>query len=216
MPLDSYAALQTAVLNWLARPADPLVSGSIPDMIKLFETEANRRLRVIGAEAMDDVYGGTGPLDLPADFQELRKAWIDGGPPLEYIAPGNAGVWGYTGLPRYYTIVGGGSGGCGSGEGAQLMLAPSPAQSTCLVHLLYQRGVPALSDTNTTNWLLAAAPDAYLFGTLGEAELFIGHDERAVLWGQRRELAFASLEAADRKARWGGAPLTIRADMWTP
>ena len=36
------------------------------------------------------------------------------------------------------------------------------------------------------------------------------------MWGQRRELAFAGIETADRKARWGGAPLTIRADMATP
>ena len=139
-------------------PGDPLISGSVPDMIRLFETEANRRLRVIGAEAQDDVYAGAGPVELPADFQELRKAWIDGGAPLEYLTPGNAGVWGYTGPPRWYTIVGGGSGGCGTGEGAQLLLAPSPAQSTCLVHMLYQRGVPPLSDKNPSNWLPGCLP----------------------------------------------------------
>jgi hypothetical protein len=43
--LDTFSNLQTAVLNWLARPADPLISGSVPDCIQLFETEANTRLK---------------------------------------------------------------------------------------------------------------------------------------------------------------------------
>jgi len=216
MPFSTYAELQDAVLLWLARPGDSLLQPSVPDMIRLFEIEANRRLRVMGAEKEDTIYVGAGPVSLPDDFQELRKAWLDGGPVLEFLAPGNAGVWEQTGVPRYYTIVGGGDGGCGVGEGAQLLLAPSPTADTALVHLLYQRGVPPLSDTNTSNWLLIQNPDAYLFGALGEASLFIGHDERALMWGQRRELAFAGIETADRKARWGGAPLQIRTGAATP
>ena len=50
MPLDTYANLQASILSWLARPGDPLVSPSIPDMIELFEREATRRLKVGGAE----------------------------------------------------------------------------------------------------------------------------------------------------------------------
>ena len=32
--------------------------------------------------------------------------------------------------------------------------------------------IPALSDSNTTNWLLTLSPDVYLFGALAEACLF--------------------------------------------
>jgi hypothetical protein len=71
--------------------------------------------------------------------------------------------------------------------------------------------VPPLSDSNPTNWLLDKNPDAYLFGCLVEAELYIGHDERVPLWAQRREAALASIEQADRKARWG-SPMSIVVD----
>jgi len=50
-----------------------------------------------------------------------------------------------------------------------------------------------------------------LFGSLVEAEAFIGEDERATAWFARREAAFDSLEMADRKLRWPGG-LTIRAN----
>jgi hypothetical protein len=51
LALDTYTNLQTAVLTWLARPSDTLISGSIPDMITLFETEANLRLRTYFQES---------------------------------------------------------------------------------------------------------------------------------------------------------------------
>jgi hypothetical protein len=73
--------------------------------------------------------------------------------------------------------------------------------------------VPPLSDAQPTNWLLQEHPDAYLYGTLANAEAFIGHDERIQLWLAAREAAFASIEQADRKARWAG-PLTIVPDLF--
>ena len=38
MSFADYASLQSAMLNWLARPGDSLISGSVPDMIVLFDT----------------------------------------------------------------------------------------------------------------------------------------------------------------------------------
>jgi hypothetical protein len=80
--------------------------------------------------------------------------------------------------------------------------------------VIYQVGVPPLGDTRPTNWLLANHCDAYLWGVLAEAELFIGHDERAPLWMQRREAVFQSIEQFDRKTRWAG-PMQIRVDAIT-
>jgi hypothetical protein len=54
----------------------------------------------------------------------------------------------------------------------------------------------------------------YLFGSLVEAELYIGHDERIQMWLGRREAAFESIQQADNKARWPGG-LQIRVD-WGP
>ena len=198
MALDTYAALQTSVLGWLARPGDPLVAPAIPDMVRLFEAEANRRLKVGEAEKSVSLTSvDTALMALPADFCQMRRV-SSGDRLLAYVPPHQLAAQG--GLPRAYTLIG----------ATSLWLGPAP-QGTNTVDILYQSGVPPLSDTVPTNWLLAKHPDAYLFGTLSEAELYIGHDERAPLWLQRREAAFASIEQADRKARWGDQ-LQIRVD----
>jgi len=206
MALNSYSALQASILSWLARPADPLVQPAVPDMIRLFEAEARRRLRIGGDEyqAFLLTTPGTSAVDLPDGCTEIRQMSI-GTLPLQYLPPGP--IPQTTGTPRYYSIL-----GVGTGEpGIRIArLDPQPdAEYELTVN--YYAAWPALSAQNPTNILLRVHPDAYLFGSLAEAELFIGHDERAPLWLQRREAIFASIEQADRKARWPGA-LQVRVD----
>jgi hypothetical protein len=198
MPFNSYAELQTAVLNWLARPGDPLVAPSVPDMITLFEREARRRLKTGDAEVRAYMTVSTAAVALPQDCRELRLV-TSGGNVLDYVTPME--LSGGSGLPRQYTL-----------HGRELRLGPGPSGNV-QVEILYQIGVPPLSDAQPTNWLLQEHPDAYLYGTLANAEAFIGHDERIQLWLAAREAAFASIEQADRKARWAG-PLTIRPDIY--
>jgi len=214
MALDTYAALKASVLDWLARPADPLVAPAVPDMVRLFEAEATQRLRHMGMETLTQLYTGGADVPLPDDFVELRSASLDGlSKPLEALSSSQAARMSVGGVPGWYTIYGGGDFGCSTG-GAIMRLSPPPA-GQYTVNITYLRGLPAPSDAAPSNWLLRTAPHAYLWGTLVEALAYIGHDERAALWLQRRDGVFEALERADRKARWGG-PLTMHADMVTP
>jgi hypothetical protein len=200
MPFNTYAELQTAVLNWLARPGDPLLVPSVPDMITLFEREARRRLKVGDAEQRAFMtVSGTAAVALPADCRELRLV-TSGGQPLLYVTPPE--LPGGSGPPSKYTL-----------HGRELRLGPGPSGNV-QIEILYQTGVPPLSDANPTNWLLREHPDAYLYGTLIAAEAFIGHDERIQLWAQAGAAVFESIEQADRKARWSGSPLQIRPDIY--
>lgn len=193
-----YPQLKTAILDWLARPNDPLLVYSTPGFIMLFETEAGRRIKTAGGERLVSLPAVNGIVALPSDMTELRAASI-AGRSLEYMPPDRLPNLG--GEAWCYTIV-----------DHSLVLGPSSGLSgTATVDLLYQVSIPPLSDAAPTNWLIEQAPDAYLFGSLCHAEAYIGHDERIQLWTQQREAAFAGIELADRKYRWGG-PLQIRVD----
>lgn len=217
MALDTYQGLQKAVLDWIARPDDPLVMPALPEMIKLFEAEVGLRLRHMGNEAQTQLYTETGNPDLPLpdDFVELRSAGIAGlGKPLEVLSSTQSIPMSQTtGVPAWFTIYGGGDFSCSDGS-AIMRLSPPPG-GNYTVDVVYLRGLPPLSDAAPSNWLLRQAPQLYLWGTLVECSAYIGFDERAQLWLARRDQTLETLERADRKARWGG-PLTMRADMVTP
>ena len=79
MPFDSYANLQTTVLDWLARPGDPLVAPAVPDMIAMFEEEARDRLQTRFTEQTVQLspIPGLDTIPLPLDYGELRSIWIN-------------------------------------------------------------------------------------------------------------------------------------------
>lgn len=202
MPLDTYENLQTAVLNWIARPDDPLVSPSVPDMITLFEREADRRLRTRWSESSATLTPESGDdfVSLPSDFGALRSIRLSSNSPilnLRYVTREQL----TQAAGEYFTI-----------EGLTLRLADAAGDDTA-ISIGYIQGLTPLSDSVTSNWLLENHPDAYLFGTLAEAEAFIANDERVPGWIARREAVFKSIIDADRKARWGGGGMQIRPDI---
>jgi len=196
MSLASYADLQSSVLNWLARPGDLLVAPTVPEMIVLAESELRRRLRVGEAEQRASTVVTAAAVALPAGCRQIRLV-TSNGVLVTYVPPDQ--LPGGSGPPYHYTL-----------HGNELRLGPAPSGSVTL-ELLYQSGLPPLSDTAPTNWLLIDHPDVYLYSTLVAAEAFIGHDERVALWTQAAAAALASIEQADRKARWPGG-LTIKVD----
>lgn len=213
MALDTNANLQTAVLNWLIRPGDALISPSVPDMIVLFEVEARDRLKTRFNEAQTTLttVAGNPRVTLPADYWELRSIKIEGVPtgrPV-YMTPEQMDeTW--TGdqkdQPVNYTI-----------EGLTLRLAPTP-DTAYTIDLGYMQGLTGLASLGDggTNWLLTRYPDLYLFGTLAEAEGFIADDERISGWLGRREAAFNRVSLTDIKARWSGSVLQIKTDVGNP
>ena len=66
-----------------------------------------------------------------------------------------------TGTPKYYAYF----------DDDTLYVAPTPS-ANFPVEISYRRRLPALSGTNTTNWLTDNASDALLYGSLVEAAAF--------------------------------------------
>ena len=213
MALDTYTNLQTTIANWLARPGDTNITTNVADIITVFESEARRKLftRFNETTATLVTVAGTATVALPADFYELRSIRLSSTPDakLIYLTPDELDTVlpdkSDRERPRYYTI-----------EGLNLRLAPTP-DAVYTLPIGYQQGITALSNSAPTNWLLTNHPDAYLFGSRAEAGAFIGDDDQQVAdWIARRDLTFASILEADRKARWGGGALQIKTDTGNP
>ncbi len=198
MALDTYTNLQAAVASWLAR-AD--LTSQIPDFITLAEAKLNRTLRTRQMEQRSTAVA-TEYMALPTNFLELRNIQISGTPnyTLEQRAPFELDALddGVAGRPSRYCLL-----------ANQIQLAPVP-DSTYTLEIDYYESIPPLAN-NASNWLLVAAPDIYLYGALLEAAIYILDDPRVPQWQAGYTQVINQLQAADRRARWSGSPLQVRA-----
>lgn len=171
MSITNYSELKTAVAAWLHR-AD--LDDRIPDFIQIGEGKLSRDLDSRRMDVKADLVTTPGDkaLDLPADMLEMRRLQIvsdDYNTPLQYRTPDEIAAdypHNRTGRPVVFTVI-----------GQRLELAPIPDAAYNL-ELNYIQRLPALSDSNPTNWLLSAWPSAYLYAALCAAQPFLINDER--------------------------------------
>lgn len=190
MALANYSDLLTAVGNWLNR-AD--LTSRIPEFITLAEAEFNRKLRTIEMEATATATATSGAVALPTDFAGLRSITWDN-TALDYIAPGELLEDDSTGAtPRYYTIADG-----------QILLRPIVTGD---VTIAYYQSVPALTVSNTTNWLMTKHPDLYLFSTLMQAEFYGWNDDRLPTVKARVNEIISQIEQSVSMERYGNRRL---------
>jgi hypothetical protein len=205
MAITTYAELQTATANWLDRTD---LSARIPEFIELAEANFNRVIRQPDMVAKDDSFSLAGRYTtLPTDTLEIIRIVVDLTPVivLEYLTPEEISerriVMSSTGKPYYFTMIGGSSN--------QLEILPSP-DSTYTSSIVYYTRIAALSDSATSNWLLAAHPDIYLFGTLVEAEPYLKNDERMPMWTSRLDKALNALGLQGQRERHTASGLRMR------
>lgn len=203
MSLDSYANLQSSVANWLARTD---LTAVIPDFIALAEVRFNRELRL---NAQDSTYSGTlsgGNIPIPADLVDLKRITITRSSKehdLRYVSPEDFDEYAaQSGYPCVYTSL-----------TNSYQVAPGP-DSNYPYTIYYSAKFPALSNTNTSNWLLANAPDVYLYGTLLEATPFLKDDDRLSLWATAYQNSIDKLKSQDSDMRYPNANLYMRAEVY--
>lgn len=193
MAISTYANLQTSIATWLER-AD--LGAVIPDFITLFEAHANRELRTRQMENSTSLTTVSGSAALPSDYLNWRSVTWAGNTSseLEYVTPTYLRAR-YpstdSGVPTIFTI-----------EGSNFVALPVD-DSTGFTFRYYQK-IPVLSDANTTNWLLTAHPDVYLFGSLVEAHAYIPDAEKALLWKARRDEILGEIQRLSNVTRGGG------------
>lgn len=199
MSITNYTELQSAIAAWMVRSD---LTSVIPDFITLFEAAANRRLRVRQQETAGTITMSSGTGTVPTDYLAWRRLTWPGSTAveLEYLNPSYLRALYPTapsGTPRHWTI-----------EGSSILTRPYDTDDTSL-NFLYYAKVPALSASATTNWLLTAHPDLYLFGSLVEAQAYVIDAEKAALWKLRRDELFDEVTNLGALTQAPSAPRVI-------
>ena len=200
--ITNYSELQAEVINWIHRPEQ---TSNVTSWIALAEKQFNRIIRTVDMETRSQATADDEFLGLPTDCIGIRELHIVDGLnyPLKYFTP-QAFTYesrlGATGDPQIYTIIDG-----------QIRLFPAPSPtSTFNFEITYLQRIPALTDSNTTNWLLDSNSDIYLYGALVRAEPFLINDNRVPMWKAMLSEAINELNVASGKTRIGAGPLAPR------
>lgn len=189
MALDTYDNLQTSIAKWLWRTGETDTVAYIPDMITMAEASFNRLLRV---REMDDVEASlaitNGVATAPTGLRAVKSFYLTGEPynqilqkPIDQIERMDPN---HTGEPCFYDKV-----------GSQFIFWP---RTTATASIRYTAEIPALTDDNTSNWLLAKHPDLYLFQSLAMGEAFNMNDSRIAIW---KAQAMSMIEEINREDR---------------
>jgi hypothetical protein len=213
MAISNYTELQTAVENWLARSDLTL---RIPEFIALCEAKLNRilfvpKMEVRATTTVDMNSAEPEFISLPDDFQSMRRvrlSSVTGKPRLNFMSQTQLDDYRFSteniaGQPIYFTIM-----------GDEMELAPTPNEGFT-VEMVYRRNIPALA-SNTTNWLLTAAPDAYLYGALMESAPYIKEDERVAVWATGFATVVSDLNTLGFKNSFDAGPTSISLPGVTP
>ena len=213
MALNTYAALKTAIANWLNR--SDLSDEIADDFIKLTEADFNAKLRIRAMEQIDSITIDSETETVPTGFIAVRSFYILSSStkyPLEYITPANmfeTRGGSRTGKPRAYTIE-------SDDETETFRFGPSP-DTSYTGYLSYYKAISPLSVSNTSNWMLANHPAVYLYGSLYHAANFLGGIDQGQLsqWLQMYATALERCEQNDKQDSYGGAPVVQRTDVQT-
>lgn len=196
MSLDgTYAGLQASVAEFLNRAE---LLATIPDFIKLAETQLNRKLRAADMITSATLSVSTSSAALPADFNGMVSFELPSGAgtPLRYVKPEEVRalrqtLYTTTGAPKVWSIA-----------GTNLETAPPPDQAYLCLMLYYAR-IPALTNSNTSNWLLTKHPDAYLYGALLQSAPYLKDDARLQTWAALYEKAIDDIAQSDGRVAFG-------------
>jgi len=197
MALSTYAELQTAISNELNR-SEATFTAAVPDLIKRCEAKLNRRLRLREMEVQKTAtYGAantTRRIAMPDDLVEMLDIWIKPATQADtqYIALKSVPP---SRLASYYAVSGDVTHYAWRNDIEFNALVGS--DHTVKMHYFAKLDLA----TDLTNWLLTNYPDAYLYGALAEAELFLLNDARVPVWKSLFAEVMQELNDLDDRSR---------------
>lgn len=191
MALSNYTELKAAIASWISRTD---LTASIPDYITLYEADANRRIRIRQNTYTTQLTltSGSSSVTLPTGFlEDIELNYADTAETLteapfdlldrEQTTDSTAK------RPAYFAIDSG------------TIIFETEADQNYTLNLRYYKQWDIATDT--TNWLLTNAPDAYLFGSLAEAALQTRDDVLLQIAIARRDASTDWVLKADSRTK---------------
>lgn len=202
MAITTYDELKASIASWLNR--DDLTA-VIPDFIALAESSIDRDLRHYKMVQRADATLDSRYVQVPEDWVQTMRFTITSGntfrieaTSIDDLAQLRQQNNDQPGRPRLYANV-----------GHEIEVFPTP-DTEYQMQLMYFGKTPALSATNTYNWLLQDAPDAYLYGALVQSAPYLNDDARTQVWASLYSNAIQSLQKSSDETRSAGSGLRMR------
>lgn len=223
-----YNSLITAVANWMMRANNADLIANVPDFIAFAENRfmfgdddpqnPTPALRVADMEVLQTsvtFLASTNTVTLPSDFLQLRRIYENSSQTsvnfknkLKYLTPNQMDetTARYPNGPpnAFFTII-----------GNNLVLAANVNTADTVIFSYYQK-IPALSSSNTINWLIQKDPQLYLDGALLEAAVFLRDAEDGARFARRVAGKIRAYRKQDLNSRYSGDALQIRTDVGNP
>jgi hypothetical protein len=200
--ITSYATLQTEVAAWLHRTD---LTSDIKGWITLGEYRIYRDLRVRQMETALSSTISSGVIAVPSGYVELKNAYVNSSPNRSLTK--KDAEWIYYNYP---TRSSDGTPAYIAREGSNFIFGPYPDSNYTIKGIYYKR-LDALSDSNTSNWLITDAPDLILFATLCEAAPWLVDDARTAIWEKKYAQIKDRVQKQDNDEEFSGSPLSITA-----
>lgn len=198
MSISNYAELQTAVANWTHRSD---LGSIIPDLIRVGELRIFREVR---CREMESALSGTiasGVLAVPADFLELKAAYIDASPSCKLGSASLSQIY-----ETYPLRSAAGKPQLIAREGDNFIFGPYPDANYDVSGIYYAEPT---SIQTSANDLFVAYPDLYLFAALCEAAPYIKDTETIALLESKYAFIVNQIRSKDRLEAYSGGGLRV-------
>ena len=203
MSISTYAELKTAIADFLDR--DDLTA-NIDTFIDLAESYHKRDIRIPEMISRESITVNARQISLPTGFIEPISFRLLTNPVTVLkqvnLHEMNRNRFEVNGKPTLFSITG------------EIEFDKTPDDSYS-GEIIFWKEETALSDANTSNNILARAPDVYLYGALVHTAPFPQEDSRIAVWASLYSQGVRQLNSSARKSR-RSSPQVSRVSGSTP
>jgi hypothetical protein len=194
----SYAELQTDIVEFSTRSD---ISTKVPTFIRLAEAWIYRRVRVLEMQATAELefLSPDYAADLPENFLGFKRVRVvdAANPSAEYIGPDQFAGLGSASPADYRSLLNGAT-LLYTLEANQVFVSqPRGANAPIELATVYYRRFDPLSDSNSSNALLQAHPDLFLYASLAQLWDWADELEQSAKYFQKAEKCIGEVDALE-------------------